>query len=96
MIAHIVLFKFNDKNKDENIKKAKEMLLALEDKIEVLEHIEVGVNFDDAERAMDMSIYTLFDTKENLQTYASHPAHLEVVEFIKSVTEYSKVCDYSI
>lgn len=96
MIAHIVLFKFNDKNKDENIKKAKEMLLALEDKIEVLEHIEVGVNFDKAERAMDMSIYTLFDTKENLQTYASHLAHLEVVEFIKSVTEYSKVCDYSI
>lgn len=94
MIAHIVLFKFKEENKQANMEQAKEMLLALEDTIKVLEHMEVGINFDEAERAMDMSIYTIFESKENLQTYSSHPAHLKVVEFLKSVTEYSKVCDY--
>lgn len=94
MIGHIVLFKFKNENKVQNMEKAKEMLLGLEDTIDVLEHIEVGINFDQAERAMDMSIYSLFENKENLNIYACHPSHLEVVDFIKSVTEYSKVCDY--
>lgn len=95
MIVHIVLFKFKEENKQKNIKQAKEMLLSLEDLIDELEHIEVGINFDGSDRSMDMSIYTLFNTQEDLLSYALNPKHLEVVEFIKSVTQYSKVCDYN-
>lgn len=94
MIVHIVMFTFKEQNKRENIAKAKEMLLALRKSIDVLVSIEVGVNFDTAERAMDLSLYSEFQTKEDLETYAVHPEHLKVVEFIKSVTEYSKVVDY--
>jgi len=94
MIVHIVMFTFKEQNKRENIEKAKEMLLALRNTIDVLVSIEVGVNFDTAQRAMDLSLYSEFQTKEDLETYAVHPEHLKVVEFIKSVTEYSKVVDY--
>jgi hypothetical protein len=88
------MFKFNEANKADNMAKAKAMLEALVEKIEPLQQMEVGLDFNGSERAMDMSIYTTFDTVEGLKTYAVHPAHLEVVEFIKSTTQMSKVVDY--
>ena len=94
MIVHIVMFKFKKESKEENLKKAKAMLNALVTKIEGLKSMEVGVDFNQSERAFDMSLYSTFDSKEDLSTYATHPAHLEVVAFIKEVTETSKVVDY--
>lgn len=94
MIVHIVMFEFKDENKEQNIAQTKEMLEALPSKIEELVSMEVGVNFDSSARALDLSLYSKFATKEDLQTYATHPAHLEVVAFIKSVTLSSKVVDY--
>lgn len=96
MIVHIVMFKFKEENKAENIQKAKQMLEALIEKIEPLKQMEVGVDFNGSERAMDLSLYSTFDTVEGLKTYAVHPAHLEVVEFIKATTEMSKVVDYEL
>jgi len=56
--------------------------------------MEVGIDFNGSERAMDLSLISTFETKEGLDTYATHPAHLEVVDFIKEVTVASKVVDY--
>ena len=94
MIVHIVMFTFKEENRVENIAKAKVMLEALVEKIEPLKSMEVGIDFNGSERAMDLSLYSTFESKEGLSTYATHPAHLEVVAFIKEVTEASKVVDY--
>jgi hypothetical protein len=96
MVVHIVMFLFKEENKAQNIQKAKEMLEALPDAIDELLSMEVGINFTESERAMDMSLYSTFDTKRELDIYATHPAHLKVVEFIKSVTTVSKVVDYKL
>ena len=94
MIVHIVMFDFKTENKAENIAKAKVMLEALVEKIEPLLSMEVGIDFNGSERAMDLSLISTFETIEGLNEYATHPAHLEVVAFIKEVTELSKVVDY--
>lgn len=94
MIVHIVMFTFKEENRAENIAKAKEMLEALVPKIDPLLSMEVGVDFNGSERAMDLSLISTFETKEGLAEYATHPAHLEVVAFIKEVTVASKVVDY--
>ena len=94
MIVHIVMFDFKKENKVENIAKTKVMLEALVEKVEPLLSMEVGIDFNGSERAMDLSLISTFETKEGLQEYAVHPAHLEVVAFIKEVTELSKVVDY--
>ncbi len=94
MIIHIVMFKFKSENKEANIAKVVELLNALEGKIEVLKSMEVGVDFNQSERAFDMSLYSSFETKEALAEYATHPAHLDVVKVIKEVTSESKVVDY--
>ncbi|WP_373029745.1 Dabb family protein [Sulfurovum sp.] len=94
MVVHIVTFQFKEENKKANIIQAKQMLENLMGAVPTLRSIDVGVNFSKEERAMDMSIITVFESKEGLEAYAIHPEHLKVVDFIKSVVEYSKVVDY--
>ena len=96
MIVHIVIFKFNKQDMEANILKVTQELNNLLEKIDVLKSMEVGVNFTDSDRAFDLSLYSTFETKQDLQTYAIHPEHLKVVELIKSVTSESKVVDYII
>ena len=96
MIVHIVMFKFAEQNKAQNLEKVKKELNGLVEKIDELKSIEVGIDFNQSERAFDLSLYSTFETKEDLSAYAVHPAHLEVVSLIKSVTTESKVVDYTI
>ncbi len=96
MVKHIVMFDFKEENKEENLLKAKVMLEALLKTVPSLKSMEVGINFSQEERAMDMSLYSKFDDREGLEAYAIHPEHLKVVEFIKSVATASKVSDYTV
>ena len=66
----------------------------LPSKIDVIQKFEVGKNFTISDRAFDLSIVSEFNSKEDLETYAVHPAHLEFVEFNKSVSEIVKVVDF--
>jgi hypothetical protein len=90
------MFKFKEEDKQNNIQKAKEMLQNLTDTVPTLKSIEVGINFANEDRAMDLSIITKFDTKEDLNAYAIHPTHQDVIAFIKTVVEYTKVVDYTV
>ena len=96
MIVHIVMFRFRQENKKENIIQVKKELNALEGKIDELKSIEVGVDFNGSDRAFDLSLYSTFDSKDALACYATHSEHLKVVELIKKVTSESKVVDYEI
>jgi len=94
MIVHIVMFQFKEENRDANLARTKTMLEALVGKVPTLLGMEVGIDFSRSERAFDLSLYSTFESKEGLAEYAVHPAHLEVVDFIKQVTVQSKVVDY--
>ena len=94
MVVHIVMFRFKDKNREKNIEIVSKMLNDLLSKVPTLKSMEVGQNFTDSDRAMDLSIITTFDDKDALKAYAIHPEHLKVVEYIREVTSESKVVDY--
>jgi len=94
MIVHIVMFKFKDENKALNMARVQKKLEDLEESIDVLKSMEVGINFNESERAMDMSLYSTFESQRDLKTYQEHPEHQKVVELIKKVTEESRVVDY--
>ncbi len=93
MVKHIVFFKLNENNK-KNVNEVKNKLLSLKEHIDVLQHIEVGINFADEDRAYDIALLTDFNTKEDLKIYASHAYHLEVINYIKKVALSSKVVDF--
>lgn len=94
MVVHIVMFRFKDDNKEEYLGKASDMLNALLESVPTLRSMEVGTNFNESDRAMDLSIITSFDDKDGLQAYTVHPEHLKVVEYIKETATLSKVVDY--
>ncbi len=94
MVVHIVMFRFKEENKAENIERVKGMLEALPEKIETLRSMEVGVDFLHSERSMDLVLTSTFDNREGLDAYRVHPAHVEVVNLIKEVTVESRVVDY--
>ncbi len=96
MIVHIVMFKFNEEKKKTNILRVKDALEGLVKKIPELKCLEVGIDFNQSERAFDLSLYATFNTKDDLKAYTTHPVHLEVVALIKSVTSESKVVDYEV
>jgi hypothetical protein len=88
------MFRFKDDNKALNMARVQKKLQDLEDSIDVLKSMEVGMNFNESERAFDMSLYSTFETTRDLKIYQEHPAHQKVVELIKEVTTESKVVDY--
>jgi hypothetical protein len=95
MIVHIVMIKFRESpEKASHIEKAKTLIDRLAGKVPSLRSMETGINFAEEERAMDLVLRATFDDRKGLEEYAIHPEHLKVIEYIKSVAEYSKVVDY--
>ncbi|WP_136514647.1 Dabb family protein [Geomonas edaphica] len=96
MIVHIVLFKLKEATA-ENVEKAKERLLSMEGKVEMLRQLEVGVDLIRSERSADVALYTKFDSLEDLQAYQVHPYHAnEVAAYMKSVCSSVVAADYEI
>lgn len=93
MITHIVLFKLKDRSPESIIRTA-EVLRGMEGKIEVLRHLEVGIDVLHSARSYDIALTTKFDSMEDLQTYQAHPVHQPVIEHMAAVRESSVSVDY--
>ena len=81
MIRHIVMFKLTAFETAEakmgKMQEIKKELEALKGIIDVLRAIRVDFNCNPAE-AWDIILTTEFDSLEDLNTYATHPAHVAV------------------
>ena len=97
MIKHIVLFKLksfdNEDSKSKKLAEIKAGLLALEDKIDALLSIEVGLNCN-ANEAFDIALTTTFNSMDDLEIYAKHPDHVAVGKIIREVLEARSCVDY--
>lgn len=96
MVKHIVMWKIKEDNKLENAKKIKNLLEALNGEIDVVEKIEVGINYNESPAAYDVVLVSEFIDNEALSIYQTHPKHMVVGEFVKSVSVDRKVVDYVI
>ncbi len=93
MLTHIVLFKLKVKD-PAAVAKAREMLLNLPAQIPQIRYFEVGVNSIESPRAFDFSLYSRFESPEDLAIYQAHPQHVAVAAYLKSVCEAMPVVDY--
>lgn len=96
MIRHIVMWKIAP-NEDKLTRAAaiKENLEALKDKIDVIEDIEVGINFEGSDAASDVVLVSAFKTREALGEYQNHPAHKAVgAAYVRPYVSERRVCDY--
>lgn len=96
MIKHVVCFKLKN-NSFEEKQKAKEVLLSMKGKVDLLRGISVGTDFLCSERSYDVILETLFDSKEDLDKYQKDPYHESVVKkYMHAVREASVAIDYEL
>ncbi|MBI9020759.1 MAG: Dabb family protein [Verrucomicrobia bacterium] len=91
MIKHIVVWKMKDEVSAEQKAEMKDRLEALKGIVEELVDIDVGID----ESNGTMSLFSVFATHEDLNLYQVHPAHQEVVAFVKPLVAGRTVCDYT-
>ena len=98
MIKHVVLFKLKDfDSPSEKRAKMTEIKAALEELracIEVVRELRVDFNINPSEE-WDLILTSVFDTLEDVGTYASHPAHVAVGKNIIGPVRTGRACvDY--
>jgi len=100
MIKHLVLWKLKEnaegKTRQENALDLKAALEGLKGKVPEIQALEVGLNYNTADTASDLSLYSEFKSREDLERYQKHPDHLKVVELVKKVTQERRVSDYEV
>lgn len=100
MIHHIVVWRFFDqadgRSKHENLKIARDMLLAMENKIPGLLSIHSGVNITFEDSAWDLGLYCTFKSLEDLKIYQDHPVHADVKKFMAKVRKDRALVDWQI
>ena len=99
MVKHIVFFRLLDeaegKTKMENALIIRDGLLALKDKIDVLVDETVGINIPNAKNTdHDICLTCTFRTWEDLDTYATHPEHVKVAQYIGKCKDARSAVDY--
>lgn len=98
MIKHIVMWRLKDSaagaGKEENARRLKEALHALEGVIDELKAVEVGINFNPSPAAFDVVLYSEFEDREGLEAYQNHPEHLKIVDFVGEIRSDRAVVDY--
>jgi hypothetical protein len=93
MIRHVVVFK-TEKNAPLN--EFKEKIENLKNEIKEIKHIEVGIDIKFDKNPSDFCVITEVESIKDLEIYANHPKHLEVIEFIKPFIKQRCVVDYEI
>ncbi len=93
MITHIVFFKFTNKTTDA-VNGLVSLLKNMEGKVESLRHLEVGIDYRGTERSQDVSLITKFPSREDLEAYGSHSAHVRVLNYMKENNIKTVIVDY--
>lgn len=98
MIGHIVMWKLKEmaegKSAAENAATMKKMLEALPPVIPMVRNLQVSTDIFASLPETDVVLYTVFDSKEDLQAYQIHPEHQKCVAFISAVVAERRVVDY--
>ena len=92
MVTHIVFLKLKDKARASEIKAR---LDALPPQIPQIKTYEVGIDELDTARSFHISLYSQFESYDALKIYNEHPAHVEVLGFIREHAEVVHAVDYT-
>lgn len=97
MVKHIVLWNFNEGMSPEEKKaageKVKALLEPIKQKVPGALEIQVVLNKLDSSNR-DVALISSFESVEALNTYQTHPDHVEAGKYVRSVTCNRSCMDY--
>ena len=96
MVKHIVSFKLSGSAEErrEVARQFAEALIALPEKIDVLQSMEVGINENPAED-WDVVLTAVVPTMADVATYANHPAHVAAAGLLAGHKDARACVDYT-
>lgn len=97
MVEHIVVMKSKPETTEEQKEELVKRLQSLKDKIPGILHASAGINFVADEKrnfGFTVGLVVRFESREALNNYLPHPAHQEVVGYLRQVMESWAVIDY--
>jgi Stress responsive A/B Barrel Domain len=100
MIVHISMARYKEsaggRSKQENIERGRHLTETLPQHIPTIKRIEVGLNIFHGPNDCDVVSYSEYENMEAVKATTSHPAHDELVAFLKEVTEVSYTVTYEV
>jgi hypothetical protein len=97
MVKHIVFWNVKEDLDIEGVfEELKIRVEAMNGEVPGLISVELGRDFNNGDAAYQIALYSELENKDTLITYADHPAHLHVKEFIGAVTSERAVVDYEV
>jgi hypothetical protein len=95
-LRHVVLFKFKDNAKPDDIKKVENAFRALSGKIKLIKDFEWGTNVspENLNQGLTHCFFVTFSSDKDRDDYLVHPAHKEFVEILKPILDKATVVDY--
>ena len=98
VVKHVVMWKLKDsfegKTRQENAKKARDMLLALKKTIPEIKDMEVGININSTPGSYDLVLISTHASKKDLEKYMNNYDHKKVADFINTIRESRVLVDY--
>jgi hypothetical protein len=101
MFVHIVFWRLHERTADgrtkaENGLELKRRFEALRGQIVGLLRCDVGLDVLHGAESVDVALYSEFESRAAYEAYAVHPAHKEIVGFLKDVRSERRAVDYEI
>jgi hypothetical protein len=95
-LRHVVLFKFKDSAKPEDIKKVEDAFRALPGKINLIKDFEWGTNNspENLNQGLTHCFFVTFASEKDRDAYLPHPMHTAFVEILKPYLDKATVIDY--
>ena len=96
LLRHVVLFKFKDTSKAEEIKKVEDAFRALAGKISLIEDFEWGINNspENLNQGLTHCFFVTFKSEKDRDAYLVHSDHQVFVEVLKPHLDKVTVIDY--
>ena len=96
VLRHVVLFKFKDESKPEEVKKVEVAFVALKGKIKLIKDFEWGLNSspEGLNQGLTHCFLATFASDKDRDDYLVHPDHKAFVEVLKPYLDKVTVIDY--
>ncbi len=97
VLRHVVLFKFKDDAKPEQVKEVEEKFRALKSQISEIKDLEWGTNVspENLNQGFTHCFFVTFADGKARDVYLTHAAHKEFVGVLKPVLDKVLVVDYA-
>lgn len=96
MIKHVLMIKLKNRTYEAMLS-MKEILLSMNDKVDVVKQVNVGVDFLNSPRSYDILLEVILDNKELLDEYQKDEYHHEIVKpYVVNNSESIITVDYEV